>query len=106
MAVKCPASGCDYSGTLDAVEGHIGGVRDSLHEGIVASDLVKSLHGEGSDGASEGASLSPWWVLVAGLLLVGVLLWMGSRDQDDRADQEDEQDQPAESGLMGGDWDA
>lgn len=73
MSVECPASGCDYSGYMDAVEGHIGGVNDAVHRAVVKSDLRKSLDGEGS----TGGFWTPFRVLLVvlvGLLLVGVLM--------------------------------
>lgn len=64
MAVSCPADGCDFDGTMDQVEGHIGGVADDLHEGIVESELVQSLQGEGNDGLPIGL------LAVVGLVLL------------------------------------
>ena len=74
MAVQCPASGCDYAGTLDAVEGHIGGVADTLHEGAVTADLAESLHGKASEGVSKG-------LLAVGIIGLIVLMWWVSRSR-------------------------
>jgi hypothetical protein len=66
MAVACPAAGCEYSGLVDQVEGHLGGVADAAHEGLTVSALEESLHGEGSEGLPA--------VALGGLVLVGVLV--------------------------------
>lgn len=83
MSIECPAKGCGYTGHLDAVEGHIGGVADALHDGVVTADLRKSLHGEGSEGVDEKAILIGIVVLV--VVLWGV--WKASRTGEDRADE-------------------
>lgn len=94
MAIECPASGCDYTGTLDAVEGHVGGVADALHEGVVTSGLAQSLHGEGSGGV-DGVN---WKPLVAVGIVVLIGLWWLSRDT--RTSEE----QAAEGPELGGEW--
>ena len=87
MAVECPASGCGYAGHLDAVEGHIGGVNDALHEAVVSADLRESLHGE----ASGGGFWTPLRVL--GVVLLAVLVWaaLNGGHEDDGVDVEEEQ---------------
>jgi hypothetical protein len=69
MSVECPAGGCGYTGHLDAVEGHIGGVGDRVHEGVVVADLRKSLHGKASGGLPAGLVL-----LVVGSVVVVLYL--------------------------------
>lgn len=74
MSVQCPAEPCDFTGTLDAVEGHLGGVCDTDHTGIVVSDLRQSLHG-GSEGGRKG-------LLVAlGVVAVVVFVFYISRPE-------------------------
>jgi len=93
MSVECPAAGCGYTGHLDAVEGHIGGVSEG-HDGLVPADLRKSLHGEGSEGLAVG--------LVALVVVAVVLVYLyrsGNEEEDDTGDSE------ASEGLeTGGDW--
>jgi len=87
MAVECPASGCDYAGHMDAVEGHIGGVNDALHQAVVKSDLRKSLDGK----ASTGAFWTPYRVV--GVVLLGVLVWTvisGGREDGGSAVEEEQ----------------
>jgi len=66
VSVECPARECGFQGTLDAVEGHIGGVNDALHQQVVVSDLREMLHGE----ASEGGFWTPTRVLLLAVLVV------------------------------------
>jgi hypothetical protein len=67
MAVECPAEPCDFSGTIDQVEGHLGGVCDTPHDGLVVSSITESLHGEGSEGLPVG--------LLVGLAVAGIGVW-------------------------------
>lgn len=93
MAVECPAAGCDYAGHLDAVEGHIGGVAEG-HDGLVVSDLRKSLDGEGSEGLAIG--------LVAVVVLV-LVLWHLHRRANAEGSESGESE--ASEGLeAGGEW--
>lgn len=93
MSIECPASGCDYTGMLDAVEGHVGGKADALHEGVVIPQVGNSL--TGGEGSGEDFEI-PLWVLIAvGVVALGLLYYAGS----DGGDQLDEQAEPA--GEMG-----
>lgn len=93
MAVECPASGCDYSGHLDAVEGHIGGVSEG-HDGLVPADLRKSLHGEGSEGLAVG--------LIALVVVVAVLWYLHRQaSEDDGGSGVSESSEALEAG---GEW--
>jgi hypothetical protein len=74
MGVECPAEPCDFSGTLDQVEGHLGGVCDSPHDGLVVSSITESLHNEGSEGLSVG--------LLAGLAVVAIAVWWLTQSSD------------------------
>lgn len=64
MSVQCPADGCDFTGHMDAVEGHIGGVSDPDHVGVVVPDLRASL--------SKGTNTRKIGLLVA--LVVGIFV--------------------------------
>lgn len=90
MSVECPAAGCDYSGHLDAVEGHLGGVADKAHRGVVPADLRKSLDGKGSEGLAVGLAL----VVVVAVLL---LYWSGSDEQEEGGTDESEASEGAET---------
>lgn len=48
MSVQCPAPECDFTATLDAVQGHVGGAGDQLHKGVVPPDVRRSAQ-ESSD---------------------------------------------------------
>jgi hypothetical protein len=41
--VECPIDGCDYSGDIDSVEGHISGSRDDGHSGKVGQNYRSEL---------------------------------------------------------------
>jgi hypothetical protein len=93
MSVECPAADCGYTGHLDAVEGHIGGVSEG-HDGLVPADLRKSLHGEGSEGLAVG--------LIA-LVVVVAVLWYLHRQGD--GEESETADTEASEGLeAGGEW--
>jgi hypothetical protein len=94
MAVECPAPECDFAGHLDAVEGHIGGSTDGVHDGVVPSDLRESLHGEGSEGLAVG---------LLALVAVVLALWYLSRDSE-QEESEDEESGPSEGLEAGGEW--
>jgi hypothetical protein len=81
MSVQCPAPDCDYAGHLDAVEGHIGGVGDPLHQGVVPADLRKSLDGKASEGVAIGLLL-----LVVGVVLL-VYLAGQEPEEEESADE-------------------
>lgn len=63
MSVSCPAEACEFTGMVDQVEGHIGGVADKAHRGVSMSSLQESLHGKASEGPPVGLIL----LLVLGL---------------------------------------
>lgn len=105
MSIECPAGACDYMGTMDAVEGHIGGSADVLHEGVVVPDVRAHLAGEEGDGEAFGM---PLWAWVA-VVVVVVLLLSQLAGGDDQADDQDEpasevEEEPAsqESVIVGG----
>lgn len=109
MSVECPASGCDYTGTLDAVEGHIGGSADGLHEGVTVPDLRGYLPGEGGGEGGEEASEIPLWLVVVAGVVVLYLLYRAAQDGQEQPDEQDEQDEQAEQSdvdLMEVDWSA
>lgn len=103
MAVQCPAEGCDYSGMLDAVEGHVGGKVDDLHDGVVMSEVGESFHEgvhEPLAGVHEALGGYPWWVYVGAgiavyLVLVAVL---DEGPEEGSTEGRDGDEEPAEGG--------
>lgn len=93
MSVQCPAAGCGYTGHLDAVEGHIGGVADALHEGVVTADL-RTPDGKASDGLMLG--------LLALLLVAGAAVYLSSEEPGEEAESGDSE--PSEGLEEGGEW--
>jgi hypothetical protein len=88
MSIECPAGACDYTGTMDAVEGHIGGTADALHEGVAVPDVRAYLDGE--EGGGEAFEMPLWaWVAVAVVVVLLVYQFTGGNDQPD--DQGDDQ---------------
>lgn len=83
MAIECPAPGCDYSGLVDQVAGHIGGCTDELHDGMVPTRVRGGVDQGGVD--HDGGV--PTIVLVGvGLVFVLLVVSYFSDDRDeDRA---------------------
>jgi len=89
MSVECPAGACDYMGTMDAVEGHIGGSADALHEGVAVPDVRAYLNGE--EGGGEASEMPPWaWVAVA--LVVALLVYLATSGNGQADDQPEDQE--------------
>lgn len=67
MGATCPAGGCDFSGPIEAVCGHLGGSSDSAHEGL-------SAPGEGGQEGAGFLPVPPHTLLIVGLLATVYLL--------------------------------
>lgn len=81
MSVTCPAETCDFTGMVDQVEGHIGGVADEAHRGVTVSSLQESLHGKASEGLRVGLLL-----LVVGAVVV---VWYYYQQKEESAETEE-----------------
>jgi hypothetical protein len=62
VSVECPFDGCDYTGSVGSVEGHISGSQSGDHQGEVGrhfrGDLVEEAEAAINGGTTEGADLS------------------------------------------------
>lgn len=92
MAVECPVDDCSFTGLLDAVEGHIGGVAEG-HGGVVPADVRKSLDGEGSEGVPGGLVV---------LVVLALLIWYfpPPEDEGESGTGESEASQGVEAGGL------
>jgi hypothetical protein len=58
---ECPIDGCDYGGTVAAVEGHVSGSTDGAHRGELGADLRRAIadSATGIDAAPQSEGESP-----------------------------------------------
>lgn len=93
MSIQCPADGCDFTGMLDAVQGHVGGSGDTLHDGLAPPDVRAGL--DQGEGPAEGSQMPSWVVVAVALVLVLLVVhahtsdWSESEDRDEPAERVD-----------------